>query len=72
MGDKQEQSKKWREILSSNRLLTDGTYTKFLTYQATINGSSVAGIVAFSLKATEKMFGASNILFDAYKLECYN
>lgn len=25
-----------------------------------------------SLKATEKMFDATNILFDALKLKCYN
>lgn len=29
-------------------------------------------IAAFSLDATEKIFEASNILFDAYKQKCYN
>lgn len=40
--------------------------------KATIVGRVTTGIVVFSLKATEKMFEASNILFDAYKLKCYN
>lgn len=34
--------------------------------------AALLGLWLFSLKATEKIFSASNILFDAYKLKCYN